>query len=58
MAQYVCALEEDINNCPYLSADKQQCTAENTKCGFRIEAGTRREPYVRKERWYEKYMKR
>lgn len=56
---YYCDLQEEFNSCPHFHEDKR-CTAIDTKCSFR--RGTKekeviKNPYVRKERWYEKYYK-
>lgn len=56
---YYCELDLEFNKCPYIQEDKR-CMATNTKCSFR--SGTEekpviKNPYIRKERWYEKYYK-
>lgn len=51
----MCTFDENINNCPNYDRTKKECTDSNTKCSFAKEKVTNK--YMRKERWYEKYVK-
>ncbi len=52
-----CSLAEDINNCPF--CDKRTVSCNNEKhCTYQYEEHKEKNPYVRKERWYEKYYKK
>lgn len=55
MKNMMCTFDEDINNCPNYDRTKKECTDSNTKCSFAKEEVT--DKYMRKERWYEKYIK-
>ena len=51
-----CELDKDINNCPYYK--EGICTNENM-CSFqKKEIVEPKNPYARKERWYEQYYRR
>ena len=53
-----CTLEHDINNCPFFDLESFGCQREG-KCSFQEkENGYVKNPYIRKERWYDKYYKR
>lgn len=54
-----CSLEEDINKCKYFDKKNKGCNNPG-KCSFQIDDGNEvvtNHPYVREERWYEKYHK-
>lgn len=56
---YFCELDLEFNKCPHFGEDKR-CMVNDIKCSFRSgneEKPVIRNPYVRKERWYEKYYK-
>ena len=53
---FKCELDKDINNCPYYK--EEICMNEN-KCSFQKEEIVEaKNPYVRKERWYEQYYRK
>lgn len=59
--KYECTLESENNTCQFLAPDKIHCTGASTKCGFRKnleEIQIPNQPYIRKERWYEKYYRK
>lgn len=57
-----CTMDKDINTCPFVSEDKAYCNHPNPMCSFvekpEVEPKIVTNPYVRKERWYEKYYRK
>lgn len=55
-------MDKDINTCPFVSEDKAYCNHPNPMCSFvekpALEPKIVANPYVRKERWYEKYYRK
>lgn len=51
-----CGLSIEINHCPYFDKTKTECHYKE-KCSYQ-ERPEKNMPYVRKERWYEKYYRK
>lgn len=51
----ICTLEPEIQECKYRNKDNI-CVAKQTTCGFRKRDKTKK-PYVKPEKWFEKYYK-
>ncbi len=51
-----CTLESDINSCPHFQKENSLCKYKE-KCSYQF-VPIEKEPYVRKERWYEKFYKK
>ena len=54
-----CDLDEDINQCQYFDKKNKKCINPE-KCSFQLDDGDEvivHHPYMREERWYEKYQK-
>ena len=56
MDLYLCTLDADLHECPYLKRETLSCI-RGEHCSFRQKKETR-EPYKREPRWYEKYYKK
>lgn len=55
MEQYLCTLDADLHECPYLEREILTCV-RGEYCCFRKKKEIH-EPYKREPRWYEKYYK-
>lgn len=59
---FLCTLDPNLRKCSYIADDNKHCNGDGM-CGFceKTEEASEPEPvkheYVRKERWYEQYMK-
>lgn len=54
-SKYICRLDPELHSCPYFNRGTLGCSNEN-RCCFRDEI-KKKEPVLKKERWYEKYYR-
>lgn len=52
-----CALQKELNKCIYLSDNSECIKPQPNPCGMLEKPPVRKNTYIRKERWYEKYYK-
>ena len=53
-----CVFAPDINKCPHYISDKEGCKNPKRGCSFFRDFEQKKEtPYVKEEKWFEKYYK-